>query len=193
MKVLIINGYDEESGIAFNKTINNLIAKKCEENDHKLEILSLKDLKIGKCVGCFGCWIKTPGECVIKDDGITIAKRYINSDVVIIVSKLSFGGYSSITKKAIERTIPLISPFFVKKQGITYHKKRYDTYPNLISIGILSNNDTEDEEIFFELTKKNALNFSAENSKSYILYEEQCDSEIEERLDNIFENEKEAF
>jgi len=25
------------------------------------------DGTINKCIGCFGCWIKTPGVCVIKD------------------------------------------------------------------------------------------------------------------------------
>ncbi len=25
------------------------------------------DRTIRNCVGCFGCWIKTPGQCIIRD------------------------------------------------------------------------------------------------------------------------------
>lgn len=24
--------------------------------------------KIQHCIGCFGCWVKTPGACVIRDE-----------------------------------------------------------------------------------------------------------------------------
>ena len=27
----------------------------------------LRDLKVADCLGCFGCWVKTPGQCVIDD------------------------------------------------------------------------------------------------------------------------------
>ena len=30
------------------------------------EVIS-DDGKIKPCIGCFGCWTKTPGECVIRD------------------------------------------------------------------------------------------------------------------------------
>ena len=26
------------------------------------------DGKIKHCIGCFGCWVKTPGACVIRDE-----------------------------------------------------------------------------------------------------------------------------
>lgn len=30
--------------------------------------VDLSALRIANCVGCFGCWTKTPGRCVIRDD-----------------------------------------------------------------------------------------------------------------------------
>ena len=34
------------------------------------ELIDLSALKIANCVGCFGCWTKTPGKCVIRDDAV---------------------------------------------------------------------------------------------------------------------------
>ena len=36
----------------------------CEENKY----IDLSSLKIRNCIGCFGCWTKTPGCCVIRDE-----------------------------------------------------------------------------------------------------------------------------
>lgn len=34
--------------------------------------VDLSSKKIANCVGCFGCWTKTPGKCVIRDDATEI-------------------------------------------------------------------------------------------------------------------------
>ena len=30
--------------------------------------VDLSQLKIADCMGCFSCWVRTPGRCVIRDD-----------------------------------------------------------------------------------------------------------------------------
>lgn len=30
--------------------------------------VDLSQAKVTNCVGCFGCWTKTPGRCVIRDE-----------------------------------------------------------------------------------------------------------------------------
>jgi len=50
-------------------------------------------------MGCFGCWNKTPGTCVMKDDSAKIAKAVVNSDLLIFLTPITFGGYSSELKK----------------------------------------------------------------------------------------------
>lgn len=34
--------------------------------------VDLSALRIANCVGCFGCWTKTPGRCVIRDDAARV-------------------------------------------------------------------------------------------------------------------------
>ncbi len=40
--------------------------------DEETSLDDLTKLKIANCVGCFGCWTKTPGRCVIRDDGTKV-------------------------------------------------------------------------------------------------------------------------
>ena len=34
--------------------------------------IDLSSLQIKNCMGCFGCWTKTPGKCVIRDDAVKV-------------------------------------------------------------------------------------------------------------------------
>jgi multimeric flavodoxin WrbA len=48
-------------------------------------------MKIHHCLGCFNCWVKTPGTCSIHDDEAEVTRRYIASDLVILASPLIMG------------------------------------------------------------------------------------------------------
>ena len=41
-------------------------------NNAMVEFVDLSKLKISNCVGCFGCWTRTPGKCVIRDDATKV-------------------------------------------------------------------------------------------------------------------------
>ena len=34
--------------------------------------VDLSQLKIADCMGCFSCWVRTPGRCVIRDDAVGV-------------------------------------------------------------------------------------------------------------------------
>jgi multimeric flavodoxin WrbA len=119
-------------------------------------------MKLGHCVGCFGCWLKTPGICVENDDGRKIAKEIIRSDVTVMFSKLAFGCYSPELKNIIDRIIsPLLQPFMEISNGETHHIPRYPCYPRLIGVGVQHCPDDEEQEIFKFLVGRNALNLHA--------------------------------
>ena len=40
-----------------------------------LTFFDLSKLKIANCMGCFGCWTKTPGKCVIRDDAVQVLSQ----------------------------------------------------------------------------------------------------------------------
>ena len=47
---------------------------------------TLRNEKIGYCLGCFECWTTTPGLCRIDDAGRDIARSVIQSDLAIYLT-----------------------------------------------------------------------------------------------------------
>ena len=73
--------------------------------DEAVKYIDLSSLRIANCVGCFGCWTKTPGKCVIRDDATWVYPCIAASDTVLYVSRFCYGGYDSVMKTMLERAI----------------------------------------------------------------------------------------
>ena len=72
-----------------------------------IRYIDLSGLKIANCVGCFGCWTKTPGRCVIRDDATRVYPLIAQSDQLLYVSRIFCGGYDVPMKTMLERAIPI--------------------------------------------------------------------------------------
>jgi len=156
MKAVIFNGAKENDStidkIKF-ELITQLTAK-----GWIVEPIELRNKRIAGCLGCFGCWIKTPGMCVIDDYGRESTKKALHSDLLVWLTPITFGGYSSELKKALDRLIPILLPYFESYHGQIHHKMRYDKYPNLLVVGTQTHSSGH-EETFSMLTERNVLNF----------------------------------
>ncbi len=133
------------------------------------ETLRLREKTIAPCLGCFGCWVKTPGECVIDDDGRSVARAAARCDLLVYFTPVTFGGFSSELKKAVDRLIPDISPFFAKVHGETHHQRRYANCPSLIGLGVLPQPDRQAESIFKALVEHNALNWRSPRTAAAVV------------------------
>lgn len=123
---------------------------------------TLRDLPLAHCQGCFECWTRTPGLCKTDGDaGHEIAAALIRSDLTAVLTPITFGGYSSEIKKALDRVICLVSPFFRRIDGEVHHRRRYGRYPGLVGVGVLWEPDQEQERIFRTLLARNARNLGA--------------------------------
>ena len=156
MKALILDGTKSTNNESTK--IFDLMVEELTKLNWEVISISLEDKVIGYCTGCFGCWIKTPGECVIKDYEETIVKTMVHSDLIIYITPIVFGGYSSILKKALDRQISRVLPYFTKVDGEVHHKKRYEKDQSLLSVGILDKPDAEKEEVFKTLVTRNSIN-----------------------------------
>jgi multimeric flavodoxin WrbA len=81
---------------------------------------------INPCICCFGCWIKTPGQCIIKDGYENMGALLSKCDQMIIISKCFYGSYSPFIKNVLDRTVcPYQLPYLKTINGRTRHPKRY--------------------------------------------------------------------
>ena len=159
MKISILNGNPNVNNSRFDKYLKQL-SDLLESGKHTTSIYPLRDMDIRYCVGCFGCWVKTPGECVSKDDSHDIRRGIINSDLVLFASPLIMGFTSALLKKAHDKLIPLVHPYFELVQSETHHIARYDRYP-VMGLLLQKQEDTDevDIKIVSDIYKRDAINF----------------------------------
>lgn len=122
---------------------------------------ALDELKLGFCQGEFDCWVKTPGRCKIHDAEQQITRAIPQADALVLLGPVAFGGYAHLLKRAIDRLICLISPFFEQRHALTHHEPRYRHYPRLYSVGWLPAPDPDQAATFDALNDANALNLFA--------------------------------
>ena len=113
---------------------------------------------IKPCVGCFGCWVKEPGQCVIKDGYEHMGELIHKADEVVIMSKYTYGGFSSFVKNVVDRSIGYVLPYFEIFEGEMHHKKRYPEEKNITFVfrGIdLSDADKKKAKRYVEAVCRN--------------------------------------
>lgn len=87
--------------------------------------------KAAPCQGCFGCWLKTPGTCVLKDGLQHLGAAIAQSRELILASRCCCGGFSPEVKRAMDRSISDSLPFFTYRGGKLHHILRYHRAPAL--------------------------------------------------------------
>ena len=80
---------------------------------------------IKPCAGCFGCWFRNPGQCVIKDGYNRMGELIHKADEIVVISRYTYGGFSSFVKNVFDRGISWMLPYFEIYEGEMHHKKRY--------------------------------------------------------------------
>ena len=155
--VVILDG--AASGDADLSPALQVLSQVLHADGAQVETVALRDAKLAHCLGCFGCWIKTPGMCVEADAGREIAKAIVRSDVTVFFTPVTFGGYSPQLKKMVDRLVPVASPFFEIDHGEVHHPPRYAHRPRLVFVGVQRQPNAHEAHIFKTLAGRNAINF----------------------------------
>ena len=182
MKIAILNGNPNPENQKFDDYLDSLM-KALASSDNTVAYFKLREMKIRPCRGCFACWLKTPGQCIIKDDSRDICREYINADFVLFASPLIVGFPSAILKHAMDRLIPLLLPYIeLVENRECHHVKRYDReYPSMgLIIEKEEDTDSEDVEIVRDIFSRAALDL-----KSSCLFVKSTDVPVQEVFDAI--------
>lgn len=121
------------------------------------ELVDLSALRIAPCTGCFGCWIKTPGRCVIRDDAIQVYPKIAASCRVLYVSRVCYGGYDTVMKTMLERAIPIQQAFIRLVHEETHHVQRAVRPKQAVILGY-GPIPQEEQALFARLIARNARN-----------------------------------
>lgn len=152
------------------------------QNGNDTKYFDLSSLKIANCMGCFRCWTKTPGKCVIRDDATAVYPCIAKSNKVIYVSKLKYGGYDSVMKTMLERAIPIQQAFIRIHNDETHHVQRAVT-PKQATIIAYGDIDEEERDIFRNLIARNASNMSFESYNIIFTTEAMLDDMVNKVLE----------
>jgi len=150
MKVLALNS-SPRTGNGQSKTemMLNALVSGMREAGAETEVVNLRTKKVKNCAGCFSCWTKTPGTCIHKDDmSRELFPKWLESDLVVYASPLYHFTVNAVMKAFIERTLPILEPFFRQQNGRTYHPLR-KKHPKVV---VLSVAGFPDETVFDQLS-----------------------------------------
>ncbi|WP_322489275.1 NAD(P)H-dependent oxidoreductase [Chloroflexus sp.] len=159
MNTVILDG--SAAGDRHGERVGQALLDQLAAHQHQARIITLREHKIGNCAGDFFCWVRNPGQCIVADDNRAIAAAIMAADLLVYLTPITFGGYSSLLKQAVDHQIQNIAPFFVTLNNETHHKRRYERYPSLLVIGWQAEVNPRREAIFRHLVWRNSINFYA--------------------------------
>ena len=156
-KITILNGNPEPSGF---DTYLAQVKAALEKQGASVTQLDLRDLPLRYCIGCWDCWVKTPGECDHDEASQAMDRAIINADYLLWAAPLKMGYPAALLKMAVDKHLPLIHPYILVDQGEAHHRGRYARYPRL---GLLvekePSTDEADLAIVADMFGRTALNF----------------------------------
>lgn len=100
------------------------------------ETIYLIEKDIRYCRGCFACWFKNPGRCIIDDDAAGLLQKYLTSDVVVWATPVYTWDMTACLKNFIDRLMPLKGPSMIKKNG---HSELLDVKVKNQRFAVISN------------------------------------------------------
>lgn len=126
MKILVLNGSPKKRSDTFRLT-EAFLRGMNRDGRHEVNVVNVIDKKIAPCRGCFGCWQRGDGHCVIEDDQNAILDLYRAADVIIWSFPLYCYAMPSHLKALLDRTIPLVKMRMVQAaDGTVRHEALAD-------------------------------------------------------------------
>ncbi|HSN90739.1 MAG TPA: hypothetical protein VLS93_05890 [Anaeromyxobacteraceae bacterium] len=155
MQITILDGAEAPGPMdAWLDALERVLAS----HGHGVRRFRLRDRALLQCKGCFDCWVKTPGRCGIRDGTEELLRDLLASDLAVVASPTSMGMTTALSRRATERMIPGLHPYFDVVGGELHHRARYDRVPRLALLYGAEGCDREDEELLVLLYRRLALN-----------------------------------
>jgi hypothetical protein len=91
------------------------------------ESICVRDLKLEPCIGCYSCWVQTPGRCIHSDGMERGLEAWSTADLVVIGTPVYHGCMTGLMKTFLDRLLPRYEPWLVPSahvEGASGHPAR---------------------------------------------------------------------
>ena len=144
MRSVILDG-SRETGTGLD-LVHDVLVEILEGDGWQVDTFLMRGMDLTNCHGCSGCSAQNPAACNAGGDAYEeTAALVLESDLLVFLTPVTFGGYTLEFKHALARLIPHVLGAAPDMDG-PYLDARY---PALLGIGTLQD-PVEDSIRFFE-------------------------------------------
>lgn len=136
MRIIAFNSSPRDNQTSKTELVLQKFLEGARRAGAETETLYLRNYKIKHCLGCFSCWVKTPGRCIQKDDMAELLERYLSANLAVLATPLYHYNMNARMKMFIERTLPLVSPLFSDRGDRTGHALRVAKVPRVAVVSV---------------------------------------------------------
>ncbi len=133
--------------------------------DEPLEVVRFGEQSISACIGCWNCWLKTPGRCALKDPMAASYPEYVQSETVILLMDTAQGFINHQAKAFLDRTIPHYHPYIEIVGGECHHRARYSRYPDMVFHYDSTGLTDQEEQVIEDYLYRTAYHFKSRASR----------------------------
>lgn len=125
------------------------------------DVYDLRTETCKDCIGCWTCWLKTPGRCVHHDLD-AYYQSLLQADTFLFYLRPSHDFVSGRVKTLFDRMIVLGLPFIRYDSGESMHLMRYRKNPSVIVRYLDEFSDAQARSLFVEYLQRVFFQFGME-------------------------------
>ena len=161
MKILALNASPTMKKGMTSALMENVL-EGAKEEGAEIEVVYVQKLKVNYCVGCFNCWVKTPGVCVHNDDMVQLLEKIKTVDCLLMCTPLYVDGMTAQMKTVVDRIIPLVDPHIEDIGGHNRHVKRLDKVPAVALLSVCGFYELDNFDGLVDHIKRICKNFQTD-------------------------------
>ena len=110
--VLALNGSPRGGASCTWRIMKPLLAGMSEAGA-TVESIHVRDLELQLCIGCYSCWVQTPGRCIHSDGMERALAAWADADLVVFGTPVYHGSMTGLLKTFLDRLLPRYEPWLV--------------------------------------------------------------------------------